>query len=111
MNKPKLTGAMFDAIVKLTRRNPDTPSTKSARLVLVEGMGPSEAGRQVGASRSSVHIAVTSALEAHQTISEAYFSGGTGESKKGSGKQDWSHLVSENHRHALVIPAAAQRKD
>ena len=73
MSKPKLSGAMFDAIVKLTRRNPDTPSTKSARLVLVDGMRPSEAGREVGASRSTVHLAVTGALEAHNTILAAYF--------------------------------------
>lgn len=72
MSREKLTGPMFDAIVKLTRRDPDSPSTRSARLVLVDGIGQSEAGRQMGAKRSTVHIAVTSALEAHELICAAY---------------------------------------
>lgn len=67
-----ITGAQYDALVKLMRGKPDSPASQSARLVMVAGVSNAEAARETGASRTTVHITVNRMSEAHAMVKAAY---------------------------------------
>ncbi|WP_417546475.1 hypothetical protein [Marinobacter sp.] len=65
---PAISGSMFDAIAKLTRRDAAKPTTMAARLVVVDGLRPKEAEDRTGASSGNVSNAVSRIREAHSQI-------------------------------------------
>jgi hypothetical protein len=67
-----MTGAQFDAIVKLMRGTPDSGANRAARRVLVDGFTQAEAMRENNATRSTVSNAVRRYEEADDLIRTAY---------------------------------------
>ncbi|RCV93922.1 hypothetical protein DU506_00605 [Vreelandella rituensis] len=67
-----MTGAEYDALVKLMRGNPESAANRAARRVLVDGITQAEARRETGATRSTVSDAVTRYQEADRLIRVAY---------------------------------------
>ncbi len=67
-----MTGAEYDALVKLMRGIPESAANRAARRVLVDGISQAEAGREMGATRSTVSDAVTRIEKADQLIRDAY---------------------------------------
>jgi hypothetical protein len=69
---PIMTNAQYDALVKLMRGTPDTPSNQAARRVLVDGISQPEAMREFGLHRSTVFNTVKRYVDAHELIVDAY---------------------------------------
>ncbi|MGO2241119.1 MAG: hypothetical protein ACTH5D_05110 [Halomonas sp.] len=67
-----MTGAEYDALVKLMRGSPESAANRAARGVLVEGMSQTDARRETGATRSTVSDAVARYEEADRLIRVAY---------------------------------------
>jgi hypothetical protein len=67
-----MTNDQFDALVKLMRGNPDSPSNLAAREVLVFGISQADAMRKFGVSRSSVCDAVVRYGNAHALLQTLY---------------------------------------
>lgn len=67
-----ITQEQFDALTKLKRGKPDSPACKAARQVLLEGISPTQAARNIGITRGTVHKAVLSYTEAHELIKSVY---------------------------------------
>jgi|TARA_A100001518_G_C1220806_1_gene65037 hypothetical protein len=65
---PAITGAMFDAIAKLTRRAPEKPLTRGARMIIVDQMRVTEAHAASGAAPGNLRNAVKAINNAHQLI-------------------------------------------
>lgn len=68
----RLTAEQFDTLVGLMRGKPESPATKAARLVLVEGYKNHLAFKEVGSTASDVHLTVKRYLAAHAKVLEAY---------------------------------------
>jgi hypothetical protein len=62
----------FDVLVKLMRGNPETPTNKAARRVLVNGWTQAAAHHETQASRQSVNDAVKKYTDAFDMVSEAW---------------------------------------
>jgi DNA-binding MarR family transcriptional regulator len=67
-----MTGAEYDALVKLMRGSPESAANRAARRVLVDGISQAEARRETGATRSTVSDAVTRIEKADHLIRGAY---------------------------------------
>lgn len=67
-----MTGAQFDAIVKLMRGMPDSGANRAARRVLVDGFTQAEAMRENDTTRATVSNAVRRYQEADALIRSAY---------------------------------------
>ena len=67
-----VTGAQFDALVKLKRGDLNSPGNRAARRVLVDGVSQAEAMRETGASRSTVHLTVKRYAEAYELMREVF---------------------------------------
>ncbi|MBM64112.1 MAG: hypothetical protein CL484_14280 [Acidobacteria bacterium] len=67
-----MTGAEYDALVKLMRGSPESAANRAARRVLVDGLSQAEASRETGATRSTVSDAVARYEEADRLIRAAY---------------------------------------
>ncbi|WP_223508566.1 hypothetical protein [Pseudomonas sp. BF-RE-29] len=67
-----MTNNQFKLLVKLIRGNSESPATKAAHLVLVEGVKQGKAAKITGASPSNVHDALVRYSHVHQQILEAY---------------------------------------
>lgn len=71
-----MTGEQFDTLQKLMRGNPESPSARAGRKVIVDGIPPAIAMRETGASRSNVHDSVKRYTEADLMVKKAYIEGG-----------------------------------
>jgi len=60
----RITPEAFATLCKLARLRPSSQSTAAARLVLVDGMRPSDAARQLAMPAQLVHNATTQARRA-----------------------------------------------
>lgn len=67
-----MTGAQFDALVKLMRGNAESAGNRAARRVLVEGIPQAQALVETGASRSTVSLTVRRFTNADQLIRSVY---------------------------------------
>lgn len=67
-----MTDDQFKLLMKLMRGNRESPATKAAYLVLVEGRKQIEAAKMTAASPANVHDAVTRYTQVHQQILDAY---------------------------------------
>lgn len=67
-----MTGAQFDAIVKLMRGTRECGANRAARQVLVDGFTQAEAMRENGIKRATVSNAVRRYQEADALIRSAY---------------------------------------
>lgn len=67
-----MTNEQFELIVKLIRGTPDSPATKAARMVLVEGIKQKEASDLSGSSPSNVKDAVVRYKQIHEQILNTY---------------------------------------
>lgn len=67
-----MTGAEYDALVKLMRGNPGSAANRAAKRVLVDGTSQAAARRETGATRSTVSDAVARYEEADRLIRVAY---------------------------------------
>jgi DNA-directed RNA polymerase specialized sigma24 family protein len=65
-----MTAQQFDVLVKLLRSR--SPARDAARLVLVEGVTPTDAAVACGMSRSAVSNALSRFRAAHASILTAY---------------------------------------
>lgn len=65
-----LTPAQWWAIAQVTRSR--EPVRSAVRMILVDGMTPTEAAEQAGIARQSLYNAQTRYLTAHRLLSEAY---------------------------------------
>jgi len=67
-----MTNAQYDVLVKLMRGNTESPASRAARLVLVDGVSQADAMREAGASRTTVHLTVKRYTEAYKLIKLAF---------------------------------------
>lgn len=67
-----MTSEQYDTLVKLMRGDPESPANRAARRVLVDGLSQAEAGRETGASRSTVHLTVKRYADGDRMVREAY---------------------------------------
>jgi hypothetical protein len=67
-----MTDDQFKLLMKLIRGNSESPATKAAYLVLVEGKKQVEAAKMTGASQSNVHDALMRYSQVHDQILDAY---------------------------------------
>ena len=67
-----MTGAQFDALVKLMRGNAESAGNRAARRVLVEGIPQAQALVETGASRSTVSLTVRRFANADKLIRSVY---------------------------------------
>ncbi len=67
-----MTKRQFDALAKLMRGNTESPANRAARRVLVDGVTQAQAGRETGASRSTVHLTVKRFTEACELMRDAF---------------------------------------
>tara|TARA_R110002051_G_scaffold324937_1_gene424701 strand:+ start:7950 stop:8183 length:234 start_codon:yes stop_codon:yes gene_type:complete len=67
-----MTGQQYDALVKLMRGSANSPGNLAARRVLVDGVSQAEAGREVGASRSTVHLTVKRYREGYELMRKIF---------------------------------------
>ena len=67
-----MTNDQYDALVKLMRGNAESPASRAARLVLVDGVSQADAMRETGASRTTVHLTVKRYTEAYELIQSAF---------------------------------------
>lgn len=70
-----MTGDQYDALVKLMRGSAHSPGNLAARRVLVDGVSQAEAGRETGASRSTVHLTVKRYMEGYELMQKVFQSG------------------------------------
>ncbi|AJY53157.1 MAG: TrfB-related DNA-binding protein [Halomonas sp.] len=69
-----MTAEQYDALVKLMRGSPDSAGNLAARRVLVDGVSKAEAGRETGASRSTVHLTVKRYIEGYELMKKVFSS-------------------------------------
>ena len=67
-----MTGEQFDALVKLMRGKPDSPASRAARRVLVDGISQAEAVQEAGITRGTVSKSVRSYTDADLLMRAAY---------------------------------------
>ena len=70
--KPVMTLAQFPVVVQLLKGKLGTPANDAACLVLVEGVTKPDAVARTGATRSTVHDAVTRFYDAYVLIEGAW---------------------------------------
>lgn len=63
-----MTPADFAAALSRTRMQPEGRGTQGARLVLIDGLSNSEAGRRVGSTPESVRLAVARVRAAYRDM-------------------------------------------
>jgi hypothetical protein len=67
-----MTGAQYDALVKLMRGDAESAGNRAARRVLVDGITQADAVRETGATRSAVSNAVRRYAEADELMRRVY---------------------------------------